>query len=120
MTVTLDWNILWSLIPQSVFLLVIWYSFRQKIKEIAKGEVSSPIKELRDQVLAMIDKVDLRHDTRITMLDAKLHTTDQSLATTREIVKALEAHNEHILKTVDGVADSITRIHERLDKYFGK
>jgi RNA binding exosome subunit len=118
--IPINGDFLWYLIPNGVMIAVFYYAFTQKIKQTVDEKIKEYSTEQRKQTLDTIDKIEIRHDTRITMLDAKLHTTDQSLATTREIVKALETHNEHILKTIDGVAESMVRLHERLDKQFGK
>jgi hypothetical protein len=120
MTIPIDSNFFWYLIPNGVLIAIFYFAFVQKIKEIVDKKIGDYSAKNEKQTLESIDKIEMRHDTRITMLDTKLHTTDQSLAHTREIVKALEAHNEHLIKTVDSVAESMIRLHERLDKHFGK
>lgn len=107
----IDISVLFAIIPNTIIIAVFYYAFSRKIKDIVDDTIKNKERDLSE----LIEKLETRYEQRLVMMEAKLHSTEQNLSNTKEIVKTLETHNMHILKAVDDIKESITKLHERLD-----
>ena len=122
-SVPIDLSFLWTLIPNAVIIAVFYFAFVQKIKETVDEKLNKNIADQDDQIKKInkanadeMDKFEFRYEQRLLMMEGRQNNTEQSLNNTKEIVRILETHNMHIMKSVDEIKDAINRLHERLDK----
>lgn len=104
-----DASFLLSLIPNAIIIAVFYYAFSRKIKDV----VDEAMREKEKDLVNAIEKLELRYEQRLVMMDAKLHSTEQNLSNTKEIVRTLETHNMHILKAIDDIKESLAKLVER-------
>lgn len=119
----MNFDLLIILIPNTLFLAVAYYAFTQKVKETVDAKLKDyeaahkeEIKIVKQSFADIVDKIEIRYEQRINLIDSKLHSTEENLTQTREITKVLETHNTHILKSIDTISDNVVKIHNRLDR----
>lgn len=122
-TIPIDTSALWVIIPNAFIIAVFYFAFIQKIKQTVDEKLKTYTVDQAAQIQSIVkssiesmDKFEIRYEQRLIMMEARLSTNEQNITNTKEIVKTLETHNLHILKAVDDIKESITRLHERLDK----
>lgn len=114
-TIPIEFPSLWSLLGNTIIFGILFYAGFQRIKSVIEEKQSEHSEKIRNETDISIHRFEASYEQRLLLLEQRMIDSQNQINQNNQIIKTLETHNMHILKAVDDIKDSVTRLHERLD-----